>query len=295
MSSRYDLGTRVSKHTLLGNLLLTIVKAVAGFSAGSAALLADAVHSGSDVLSTAVVLYGLKVAKEPPDDKHPYGHGRAEAVAAKVLSLMLIFVGLEMIIAAVRTVISGDVRIPGQVALWAALLSILVKEGMYRYTVIVGRRIESQALIADAWHHRSDALSSVASFLGVFFARLGYPVVDPIVAGLVALFVIRLGWNIFTSAVDEMMDAQVDSGTIDSVAKAALKLDDVISVHDLRVHRYGSELHVDMKIKASPSLSLVEGHDLVHKVESSISKAIPNCTHVDIHLEPRVAEEEEKI
>lgn len=292
-SSRYDQGAKISWQTLIGNVILTIVKAIAGVASGSAALVADAIHSGSDVLSTVVVLYGLKIAQRPPDEKHPYGHGRAEAVAAKVLSLMLIFVGLEMMVSAGKSIFSGTTTVPGAIALWAAVLSILTKEIMYRYTVAVGKRINSQALIADAWHHRSDAFSSVASFAGILLARSGYPVLDPVVAVVVALFVIRVGWNIFSSAVDEMMDAQVDGSIIDSVAEAANELDAVLGVGELRVHRYGAELHVDLKVKASSDLTLIQGHELAHEVEKSITKALPNASHIDVHVEPQLVAKDE--
>lgn len=287
MTSRFEQGRKVSWYTLIGNVILATLKAVVGVAAGSAALIADAVHSASDVLATSVVLYGLRVAKRPPDEKHPYGHGRAEAVAAKVVSLLLILVGIEMIVGAGKTIVSGRISTPGSVALWTAALSIVVKEAMYQWTIIVGRRINSSAVIAEAWHHRSDAFSSVASFTGILLARSGYPILDPIVAGVVALFVIKVGWDIFNSAVDEMMDSQItDAGILDSIAEAAKTLTEISAVHNLRVHRYGAELHVDLTVLTSLNLSLVEGHQLAHKVEDSIVRAVPNATHIDVHVEP---------
>lgn len=287
MTSRFEQGRKVSWYTLIGNVILAIIKAVVGVAAGSAALIADAVHSASDVLATSVVLYGLRVAKRPPDEKHPYGHGRAEAVAAKVVSLLLILVGIEMIVGAGKTIVSGRISTPGSVALWTAALSIVVKEAMYQWTILVGRRINSPAVIAEAWHHRSDAFSSVASFTGILLARSGYPILDPIVAGVVALFVIKVGWDIFNSAVDEMMDSQItDAGILDSIAEAVKTLTEISDVHNLRVHRYGAELHVDLTVLTPLNLSLVEGHQLAHKVETSIVSAVPNATHIDVHVEP---------
>ena len=168
MKERHNVGERTAWYTLIGNLVLTAAKAVIGFSSGSMVVLSDAAHSGSDALSTVFVILGLKIAQQPPDEKHPYGHSRAETIAAKLVALLLILVGANFAYSAVRAIISRNYHSPGIGALWISIVSILSKEIMYQYTIRVGKKIDSPALIADAWHHRSDALSSVAALIGVF-------------------------------------------------------------------------------------------------------------------------------
>ena len=219
--TRYQMAKRVSWNTMMGNILLTAVKAGVGVVSRSSALIADALHSGSDIATTVVVLYSMRIATLPPDSEHPYGHGRAESIGAKVLSVILVLVGLSMGTSSIRQLWGGTYAIPGRLALWAILLSIVVKEAMYRYTVAVGRKINSTALIADALHHRSDAFSSVAALLGVIAARLGYPIFDPLAAAVVAVFIVKMGIDVFRSSLDELMDAQVHGNLLEEVQQHA--------------------------------------------------------------------------
>lgn len=286
MKERHNVGERTAWYTLIGNLVLTAAKAVVGFSSGSMVVLSDAAHSGSDALSTVFVILGLKIAQQPPDEKHPYGHSRAETIAAKLVALLLILVGANFAYSAVRAIISRNYHSPGIGALWISIVSILSKEIMYQYTIRVGKKIDSPALIADAWHHRSDALSSVAALIGVFFARIGFPIFDPIMTIVVAGIIIKVGWDIVTSSIDELMDSQTDPETINHIRKLASSTEGVYSVRNLKVHKYGAEHHVDCTITVSPSIDVTEGHDLSHLVEEQIRKGFPSVTHVDIHVEP---------
>ncbi len=286
MKDRHSLGAKTAWYTLIGNIVLTAAKAVIGFSSGSMVVLSDAAHSGSDALSTVFVILGLKIAQQPPDDKHPYGHSRAETIAAKLVAILLILVGGNFAYSAVRVIISGDYHSPGIGALWISIGSILSKEIMYQYTYRVGKRIESPALIADAWHHRSDALSSIAALIGVFFARMGFPIFDPIMTIVVAGIIIKVGWDIVASSIDELMDSQTDPETIHQIRELAISTQGVFSVRNLKVHRYGAEHHVDCTITVSPSIDVTEGHDLSHLVEERIRRGFPSVTHVDIHIEP---------
>ena len=285
MKERHNVGERTAWYTLIGNLVLTAAKAVIGFSSGSMVVLSDAAHSGSDALSTVFVILGLKIAQQPPDEKHPYGHSRAETIAAKLVALLLILVGANFAYSAIRAIISRNYHSPGIGALWISIVSILSKEIMYQYTIRVGKKIDSPALIADAWHHRSDALSSVAALIGVFFARIGFPVFDPIMTIVVAGIIIKVGWDIVTSSIDELMDSQTDPETINHIRKLASSTEGVYSVRNLKVHKYGAEHHVDCTITVSPSIDVIEGHDLSHLVEEQIRKGFPSVTHVDIHVE----------
>ncbi len=294
MHTRYEMAERVSYLTLLGNVGLTLIKLIVSLTTTSVALMADTVHSGSDALSTLVVLFGIKVAKSPPDEEHPYGHGRAETLVASILALSLIVIGIGVMWSAVTTFIAKDYSIPSTLALWATGISVLAKEVMYRYTVVVGKRTNSNALIADAWHHRSDAVSSIAAFIGIYLARLGWPLLDPLVATVVAFFVIRVGWSILRVSIDELMDGQEDMAMLESVRTLAVAVTQVHSAYNVKVHKYGADYHVDLVLRVPANLRVSEAHDLSHKVKDSICKELPQVTHVDIHVEPEVQEKSEE-
>ncbi len=286
MKTRYEIATAVSYRTLWANIVLTILKLIVSLMTTSVALIADTIHSGSDVVSTLVVLLGIKIANTPADEDHPYGHGRAETLAASVLALSLVAIGVGVMWSAVKTFMAGDYLIPSGLALWVTGFSILVKEVMYRYTVKVGESIKSNVLIADAWHHRSDAVSSIAAFIGIYMARLGWPIFDPIVATLVAYFVIRIGWSILQATISELMEEQADKATLESVHSAAIAVDHVHDAHHVKVHRHGAGYHVDLVVEVSNDLKIQEAHEVSHQVKDAICKELPQVHHVDIHVEP---------
>ena len=284
--TRYQLARRVSWNTMIGNILLTAVKAGVGIISMSSALIADALHSGSDIATTVVVLYSMRIATLPPDPEHPYGHGRAESIGAKVLSVILVVVGLSMGTSSIRQLWAGTYVIPGRLALWAIVLSIVVKEGMYRYTVAVGQKINSTALIADALHHRSDAFSSVAAFLGVIGARLGYPIFDPLAAAVVAVFIVKMGVEVFQSSLDELMDAQVYGNLIEEVHQYATGIPGVEHVDDVRIRRYGSQYVVDLKVSVNRYLTVKEGHEIAAQVKGTLRGSLPTVDDVLVHVNP---------
>ncbi len=283
---RHKIASRISWITLIGNLVLTALKALIGALTGSLVVLSDAAHSASDAFSTILVLLGLRIAKQPPDEKHPYGHSRAETIVAKIVALMLILIGLNFAFSALKAIWHGDYSVPGVSAVWISLISIITKEIMYQWTYRVGKKIDSPALMADAWHHRSDAISSVAALFGVFFARLGYPIFDPLMTIVVAAILIKVGWNMVFTIIDELMDAQVEPQIRDDLKQAVAQVAGVHSVHDLKVHKYGAEHHVDCTITVSPDLNVTGGHTLSHEVEDRIKEKLNSVTHVDIHVEP---------
>jgi cation diffusion facilitator family transporter len=240
-----------------------------------------------------LVLFGLHVANQPPDEKHPYGHGRAETIVAKIIALMLVAIGLNLGFSAIKAIWQKSYHIPGISALWVSLLSIAAKEIMYQYTYHVGKKIDSTALLADAWHHRSDAISSVAALLGVFFARLGYPVFDPLMTIVVALILIKVGWDMVFKIIDELMDAQVDPETLGAIEEVILAIPGVQSLRSLKAHKYGAEHHVDCTITVPSHFDVGEGHDLSHEVTARIEKEFESVTHVDIHIEPHLEQGEQ--
>ena len=284
--ARYQMARRVSWNTMIGNILLTVVKAGVGIISGSSALVADALHSASDIATTVVVLYSMRIATLPPDPEHPYGHGRAESIGAKVLSVILVLVGLSMGVSSIRQLWAGTYAVPGRLALWAILLSIVVKEGMYRYTVAVGRKINSTALVADALHHRSDAFSSVAAFVGVIGARLGYPVFDSLAAAVVAVFIVKMGIQIFRSSLDELMDAQVHGNLRAEVHQYATGIPGVQHVDEVRIRRYGPQYIVDLKVSVDRHLTVREGHEIAAHVKGKLRDSLPFVGDVLVHVNP---------
>ncbi|NMB46606.1 MAG: cation transporter [Firmicutes bacterium] len=284
--TRYEMARRVSLNTMIGNILLTAVKAGVGIISQSSALIADALHSASDIATTLVVMYSMRISKLPPDPEHPYGHGRAESIGAKVLSVILVLVGLSMGTSSIRQLWGGTYVVPGRLALWAILLSIVTKEGMYRYTVAVGRTIDSTALIADALHHRSDAFSSVAAFLGVIGARLGYPVLDPLAAAVVAIFIVRMGIEVFRSSLDELMDAQVHETLQAEVHQYANGIPGVQHVDDVRIRRYGPQYVIDLKVSVDHHLTVKEGHEIAAHVKGALRDSLPSVGDVLVHVNP---------
>lgn len=289
---RHKTAARISWITLMGNIILTVLKALISVLTGSLVVLSDAAHSASDAFSTILVLLGLRIANQPPDEKHPYGHSRAETIVAKIIALMLVLIGLNFGFTAIKAIWQGNYHVPGASALWISLISIVSKEIMYQYTYRVGKRIDSPALMADAWHHRSDAISSVAALIGVFFARLGYPIFDPLMTIVVAAILIKVGWDMVFTIIDELMDAQVEPEIIEHLEQAILKVESVHSVRNLKVHKYGAEHHVDCTITVSPKLDVSGGHYLSHEVEDRIKEKLSTVTHVDIHVEPHMQQEE---
>lgn len=289
---RHKTAARISWITLIGNIILTVLKALISVLTGSLVVLSDAAHSASDAFSTILVLLGLRIANQPPDEKHPYGHSRAETIVAKIIALMLVLIGLNFGFTAIKAMWQGNYHVPGASALWISLISIVSKEIMYQYTYRVGKRIDSPALMADAWHHRSDAISSVAALIGVFFARLGYPIFDPLMTIVVAAILIKVGWDMVFTIIDELMDAQVEPEIIEHLEQAILKVESVHSVRNLKVHKYGAEHHVDCTITVSPKLDVSGGHYLSHEVEDRIKEKLSTVTHVDIHVEPHMQQEE---
>ncbi|WP_408956025.1 cation diffusion facilitator family transporter [Natroniella sp. ANB-PHB2] len=285
--SRHDLGVKVSFISLIVNILLSILKIVVGFWFGSKALIADGFHSVSDVVSTIIVFMSFKVSSLPPDDCHPYGHGKAESIATKLLGLILILTGLMLVRSTVIDIINYELNIPSSIVLWTAVISIVIKEGLCRYIIRVGRRIDSKGLVADAYHHRSDALSSIAVLIGAGGARLGYPLLDPLAGLVVALFIIKVGGEILLDAIDDLMDAIPSQDKKDKIIKEVTQIDDVITIKDVKLRAYGSRLFVDLKVVVANDLTVIEGHQIAADIKEKIKNSNPKVKEVLVHVDPK--------
>lgn len=286
---------RVSVTTIACNLLLSVLKLVAGIVAHSGAMISDAVHSASDVFSTFVVIIGIKLSSKKPDKDHPYGHERMECVAAIVLAVVLFITGLGIGINALENIINADyknLRTPGDLALAAAVISIITKEAMYWYTRAYAKKIDSAALMADAWHHRSDALSSVGALVGIAGAGMGYPVMDSVASIVIFLFIVKAAYDIFKDAVNKMVDHSCDDATENAIAECVLSNDDVVGVDLLRTRTFGNKIYVDAEICADDNLTLREAHAIAEAVHDDIERRFPNVKHIMVHVNPAMQQTE---
>jgi len=288
-SQREKTAVRVSLYTIIVNVLLAAFKLVAGIFGHSSAMVADALHSASDVLSSLIVIIGVKMSAKVSDEDHPYGHERMEPIAAMILSGILCATGLAIGYDGVRAIVqevSEGMPVPGTFALAAAVLSVAVKEGMYRYTRIFAKKLNSGALMADAWHHRSDALSSVASFAGILGAVLGFPVLDPLAGAFVCLFVVKAAYGIFKDAVSKMTDRACDDKTQEAIRALVREHGDVLGIDVLRTRLFGDKIYVDMEICIDGGVTLKNAHDIAERVHDEIEEQFPDVKHCMIHVNP---------
>ncbi|MCK4258263.1 MAG: cation transporter [Halanaerobiales bacterium] len=272
--------------TIYGNVILTIIKAIAGIISGSTAMVSDAVHSLSDVLSTIVAMVGVKISSKPADEDHHYGHGRAETVATKILAMLIMITGLGIGWAGLKGLLNGAFTKPGVSALWAAFLSIGVKEWMYRFTRKKGEEIKSNVLIADAHHHRSDALSSITALIGIAGGRLGYPILDPIAGIAVAVLIIKTGLVLYWQAIQELVDQAPKPEILKEIARTTVDTKGVINVYDIKARTYGSQVYVDLTICVNRFISVYEGHEIAHSTVDHIKKHLPEVKDVLVHVNP---------
>ena len=280
---------RVSFITIVQNTILSAFKLLAGIFANSNAMISDAVHSASDVFSTIVVLIGVKLASKESDKEHPYGHERMECVAAIVLAMVLLFTGVEIGSRALQNIVRGDyanLEAPGVLALVAAAVSIVTKELMYWYTRYHAKKIDSSALMADAWHHRSDALSSVGALIGIGGAMLGFPVMDSIASLGIFVFIAKAAYDIFKDAMDKMVDHSCDDETERRIHDAVMKHEEVLGIDLLQTRIFGNKIYVDVEIQVNASYTLGQAHEIAEEVHENIEQEFPKVKHIMVHVNP---------
>lgn len=268
-SENTKVAMRVSAVSIFVNLALSLFKLFAGIFAGSGAMLSDAVHSASDVFSTFIVIIGVNISSRESDNEHQYGHDRLECVASIVLAVVLAITGVGIGMSGLEKIFENNyskLEIPGVLALLAAIVSIIVKEWMYWYTRGAARKINSGALLADAWHHRSDALSSVGAFIGIGGARMGFPILDPIASVVICLFILKAAYEVFKDAVDKMVDKSCDLETEEKIRDLICRQQGVIRVDELRTRLFGAKMYVDVEIAADGERPLRETHAIAETV-----------------------------
>lgn len=284
-----ETANRVSLVTILLNALLSIFKLVAGLLGHSNAMISDAIHSASDVFSTIIVIIGVRLSSKDSDREHPYGHERLECVAAIILSIILFMTGLGIGIQALSDILQGNysaLTTPGMLALVAAIISILTKEAMYWYTRHYAQKIDSSALMADAWHHRSDAFSSVGALIGIAGARMGYPIMDAIASLVIFVFIAKAALDIFKDAMDKMVDHSCDELTEQDIYQCVMRHDEVLGIDLLQSRIFGNKIYIDLEIRVNASYTLEKAHDIAEDVHEDIEKNFPKVKHVMIHVNP---------
>lgn len=278
---------KVSFISILGNIILTIIKFISGLIAHSQAMISDAVHSLSDVLSTFVVIIGIKISNKDADKSHPYGHERLECVAALILSIMLFITGIAIGYAGIIKIINNSViKTPGLLALVAAIISIIIKEGMYQYTIRVAKKINSGSLKADAWHHRSDALSSIGSFIGILGSRLGFKLLDPIASIIICLFIFKVSIDIFKDSIDKMIDKSCDTETINKIVEIIDRRSDIENLDDMKTRQFGNKAYIDIEISVNENMILKDAHAIAEELHDEIEEKLPVVKHCMVHINP---------
>lgn len=280
---------RVSVVTVLGNVILTVFKLFAGVAGRSGAMVSDAVHSLSDVFTTLIAFLGVRLSQKPADKEHPYGHERFECVASLLLGLILLFTGLGIGKVGISNILAGNydaLTPPGVIALVAALVSIGTKEAMFWYTRYYAKLLNSPAFMADAWHHRSDAFSSIGSLIGVGGAMLGWPVLDSVASVVICLFILKVAYDILKDALSKMLDTSRGEEYDAKLRDYVLAQEDVLGVGLLQSRTFGNRVYIDLVIQVDGELTLRDAHAIAERVHAAVERDFPDIKHIMIHVDP---------
>lgn len=275
---------RVTLLAAIVNSLLVVVKSAAGLLGGSSVLIADAAHSLSDLATDVVAFLSLRVAAKPPDEEHPYGHGRYETVGTAILGLVLL--GVAVAIAWEASSRFAESVVPARITLWVAGLSIVPKEWLYQITVRAGRRLESPLVVANAWHHRSDALSSVAALAGIAGARMGFPILDPAAAVVVAAMIAMMAVSLLAGAIREVTDTALQRDMLRDLGAGIRRLPGVVSLHELRARRMGPRVLVDLHVQVDAATTVSDGHQVAERVRQFVFREHRGISEVLVHIDP---------
>lgn len=297
METSAPTGEKVTIIGVLVNTFLIVLKLIAGIFGSSQALIADAVHSFSDLFTDVVVLVGLKISNKPPDKTHHFGHARIETLASTIVGMALIGTALYIGISASLTIYRHTEYHPTILALFGAGVSIALKEVLYHYTIRTGRRIKSQLIVANAWHHRSDVLSSVAVFFGVAGTQINpsWHILDSFAALLVSFFIVKVGLEILRDALREFTDTAPQPEIIGKIQQCALSVNGVLDTHDLRVRTSGGLFQMEIHIVVDGQLTVLEGHKISKAVEGCLSEDVGNFSSITIHVDPEIENRKEDI
>ena len=294
MSNRYRKAQIATMIGIAVNLLLAVLKAVGGILGNSRALVADAAHSASDVVSSIAVLVGIRAAQKPPDSEHPYGHGKSENVATLIVAILLVVVGFEIIYNAIVSLMTGTAEnYTKMIALYIIIFSIVVKEVLFQYKYRLGTRIKSPALIADAWHHRSDAISSVVALIGIGLSLIGtaYGIpylgyLDPIASAIIALIIMYMGFQLAKEAVSMTLEVVLNEDETEEMRETVVNIDKVRQIDRLIARSHGSYVIIDIKISVDADITVEEGHRVARVVKQTLQKNQEEVMDVNVHVNP---------
>ena len=287
----------IYKVTLVGgavNVILLLFKFVAGVIGHSSAMIADAIHSLSDFVTDIIVLVFVKISNKPQDKSHDYGHGKYETLALTIIGIALMAVAVSIIVKGAIKIASwanGEpLEAPGMLAFWAAIVSIALKEGVYRYSIIKAKKLNSKALEANAWHHRSDALSSIGTAVGIggaIFLGERWTILDPVASGVVGAFIVKVAFDLLKNGIGDLMEQSLPDEVEEEILKMVTKVPDVAEPHDLRTRRIGNHYAIELHILMDGDISLKEAHDKASEVEELLRQHYGEETHIAVHVEPK--------
>ena len=290
MSDFSKVAQKVSLVSIFGNIILSVLKFFAGVFSHSSAMISDAIHSASDVFSSIIVIIGVRLSSKESDKEHPYGHERLECIAAVVLSIILFLTGLGIGFQACSNIVTQKYKllpIPGMIALLAAIISIICKEAMFQYTRFYAKKIDSSALMADAWHHRSDALSSVGALIGIGASRLGFPIMDSVASIVIFVFISKAAYSIFIDAIHKLVDHSCDEITEKEIYDFVMGNPNVLGIDLLQTRIFGNKIYVDLEIQMDASLTLHTAHEIAENIHTELENSFPKVKHVMIHINPK--------
>lgn len=287
MENRYKESAKVTVLSITLNIILTVLKIVSGILGKSSAIIADGIHSASDILTSLGILIGNYFSKKPNDLEHPYGHERIETIVSFILSAVLIFVAIKIGFNGIISLLNpNSIVTPTVLPLIISIVSVLIKEFQYRITINVAKKLNSPSLKADAWHHRSDALSSIAAFIGIGGAMFGIEILDPIASIIVALIVVKVGFDIFKGSFNDLIDRSIDESDIKDIKSLTLNFSEISSIKSFKSRRHGAFAYIDMTITLNKSLTLFEAHTIADDLEKEIISKFNYIKEINIHTEP---------
>lgn len=282
---RLKIGYKVSIVTIIGNIILSIIKIAIGIIAYSKAMIADGVHSISDVFTTIGVIIGLKLSSKKADKEHPYGHEKLESLTSVFLGIALLLVSLWIGFSGIKNLIYDNYVIPGRLAIFAAILSIVSKEAMYWYTLKYAKKINSTSLKADAWHHRSDSFSSIGALIGIIGARMGFPMLDSAVAIVIGIIIIKVSYDILKQSINQLIDTSVSDDIIKEMKKEISSISGVKNIDNLKTRLHANKIYVDVEISVESEISVEEGHNIAKNVHNIIEEN-KDVKHCMVHVNP---------
>ena len=294
-NERFDRADRIIKIGFWINAVLMVFKMAAGYWGHSDAVFADGIESACDFVAIFSTMVALKLGRKPFDEKHPYGHGRAESLSALLVSLVILSTGVWILYESVQTIIAKDFKTPSLIAVAAAFLTILIKEWLYRFTQKTGAELASPSLLAIAKDHRKDAITSISTLAGVVGAFLGFGIMDPLAAALTSFFILHIGYETFRDAAHDLMDGSAPPDFVVEVTRLAESVERVEHVHDIRARRSGQYMIIDLKLEMDPSMTVKESHDIASRLKRLIFDSFPNVGDVMIHVNPHEEEHEDLI